>query len=84
MLNAYTIAGGAPGGDPSKATVLRTVDGKQTLIKVNIDAIQKKGDFSQNIALEPGDILAVPPRGRAAFGISDILSPIGLLKILFP
>ena len=44
----------------NRARVVRTVNGKQQEIKVKLDALVNSGDLSQNIALQPGDVLVVP------------------------
>jgi polysaccharide export outer membrane protein len=35
-------------------------DGKETVIKVRLDALVRKGKVSENVALRPGDVLIVP------------------------
>jgi polysaccharide export outer membrane protein len=44
----------------NRARVVRMVNGKQQDIKVKLDALVNSGDMSQNIALQPGDVLVVP------------------------
>ena len=44
----------------SRARVVRTVDGKETVIHVKLDDLTTKGDMHDNIALRPGDVLIVP------------------------
>jgi protein involved in polysaccharide export with SLBB domain len=36
------------------------VDGKQREIRIRLDRLLEKGDMSQNIALQPGDVLLIP------------------------
>ncbi|WP_373888326.1 XrtA/PEP-CTERM system exopolysaccharide export protein [Massilia sp. YMA4] len=44
----------------NKATVIRTVDGKQQQFRVRLNDLIKEGDISANVAMRPGDVLVVP------------------------
>jgi polysaccharide biosynthesis/export protein len=44
----------------NRAHVVRTENGKQTEIKVKLEALVNDGDMKQNLALRPGDVLVVP------------------------
>jgi polysaccharide export outer membrane protein len=44
----------------NKATVIRTVDGKQQQFRVRLNDLIKQGDISANVAMRPGDVLVVP------------------------
>ncbi|MGB6306854.1 MAG: XrtA/PEP-CTERM system exopolysaccharide export protein [Steroidobacteraceae bacterium] len=44
----------------NRAQLIRTVNGKQTEIKVKLDSLLNSGDMKQNLALQPGDVLVVP------------------------
>jgi polysaccharide biosynthesis/export protein len=44
----------------NRAHLVRTENGKQTEIKVKLDALVNGGDMTQNLALKPGDVLVVP------------------------
>ncbi|MEH6433579.1 XrtA/PEP-CTERM system exopolysaccharide export protein [Massilia sp. DD77] len=44
----------------NKATIVRTVDGKQEKLPVRLDALLKDGDISANVMMRPGDVLIVP------------------------
>jgi polysaccharide export outer membrane protein len=44
----------------NRARLVRTENGKQTEIKVKLDALLNDGDMKQNLALKPGDVLVVP------------------------
>src|SRR6202167_2428989 len=44
----------------NRAHIVRTENGKQTEIKVKLDALVNNGDMKQNLLLKPGDILVVP------------------------
>ncbi|NNG24196.1 XrtA/PEP-CTERM system exopolysaccharide export protein [Telluria aromaticivorans] len=44
----------------NKASVIRTVDGKQQRLNVRLDDLIKDGDISANMPMRPGDILVIP------------------------
>jgi polysaccharide export outer membrane protein len=44
----------------NRAKIERTVDGKRHEIHVKLDSLVNKGDMSQNLDLQPGDVLVVP------------------------
>ena len=44
----------------NRAHVVRTENGKQSEIKVKLDALLNDGDMKQNLPLRPGDVLVVP------------------------
>jgi polysaccharide export outer membrane protein len=44
----------------NKASIIRTVEGKQQKLNVKLDDLIKEGDISANVAVQPGDILVIP------------------------
>jgi len=44
----------------NRARISRTVNGKQQNIRVKLNALVNDGDLSQNLPLQPGDVLVVP------------------------
>lgn len=44
----------------NRASIIRTVDGKQTTYGVRLNDLIKKGDISANIKMRPGDVLVIP------------------------
>jgi polysaccharide biosynthesis/export protein len=44
----------------NRAHLVRTENGKQTEIKVKLEALVNNGDMKQNLPLKPGDVLVVP------------------------
>lgn len=61
VLDALLTVGGlGPYAAGNRAKVVRTDGGKQTQISVNLEKIVDKGDMTQNIKLQPGDVIVVP------------------------
>lgn len=48
--------------DGERAVLVRTVNGKQQSYQVHLDSLVRDGDVSQNVAMQPGDILIIPQR----------------------
>jgi len=44
----------------NRASLIRTVDGKQQQYRVRLDDLIKDGDISANIQMRPGDVLVIP------------------------
>lgn len=84
ILNAITEAGGptqgAGGASLSKAGILRTVNGQQQLIQVDIAQMFKTGKMASNFQLKPGDVLYIPPKKTGGIGIRDLFAPLALLR----
>ncbi|MEZ5591597.1 MAG: polysaccharide export protein [Gammaproteobacteria bacterium] len=46
--------------DGNRATIVRTVDGKQEKYNIRLDDLINKGDISANVDMLPGDVLIIP------------------------
>jgi polysaccharide export outer membrane protein len=44
----------------NRARIIRNVNGKTQEIKVKLDSLVNRGDVTQNVPLQPGDVLVVP------------------------
>jgi polysaccharide export outer membrane protein len=44
----------------NRASILRTIDGKQQKLTVRINDLLKDGDISANLPMRPGDVLVIP------------------------
>jgi polysaccharide export outer membrane protein len=44
----------------NRASVIRTVDGRQQKLNVRLDDLIKDGDISANVPMRPGDVLVIP------------------------
>ena len=61
VLDAVLAVGGmSQFAAGNRAHVHRTENGKETEIKVKLDALINSGDMKQNFPLRPGDVLIVP------------------------
>ena len=61
VLDALLTVGGlGPYAAGNRAKVVRMEGGKQTEIYVNLGKIIDKGDMTQNLKLQPGDVIVVP------------------------
>ena len=61
VLDAVLAVGGlAPFAAGNRARLLRTVDGKNTEMKIKLSSLVNDGDMKQNLVLKPGDVLVVP------------------------
>lgn len=83
VLRALSVAGGQTAeADLIRAGIIRIVDGKTTLLPVNIDAILKKRNLSANVTLRPNDILYIPARSRRSLTLADIVAPFSIFYYL--
>jgi polysaccharide export outer membrane protein len=61
VLDAVLAVGGlSQFAAGNRAHIVRTENGKQSEIKVKLDALVNSGDMKQNLPLKPGDVLVVP------------------------
>ena len=61
VLDAVLAVGGlSQFAAGNRAHLVRTQNGRQTEIKIKLDALVNNGDMKQNLALRPGDVLVVP------------------------
>ena len=61
VLDAVLAVGGVSQfAAGNRAHIVRVENGKQTEIKVKLDALLNNGDMKQNLLLKPGDVLVVP------------------------
>jgi polysaccharide biosynthesis/export protein len=61
VLDAVLAVGGlGPFAAGNRAHIVRTENGRQSEIKVKLDALVNNGDMKQNLLLKPGDVLVVP------------------------
>jgi polysaccharide export outer membrane protein len=61
VLDAMIAVGGlTPLAAGDRATLVRTVDGRQTSYGLRLDDLVKDGDMSANAPLAPGDVIIIP------------------------
>lgn len=84
VVDVLSAAGG-PTGNASLANigVIRGAGGneKASVVPANIDRFYKSGDMSQNVLLQPGDVVYVPPKS-AGFNWGSILNSLNGLTYL--
>jgi protein involved in polysaccharide export with SLBB domain len=82
VLQALSEAGGsAANANPGKATLLRMVNGKTELTKIDLYKMVAKGDTSKNFVIQDNDVLWVPVKGEK-FNINEIINPLWLLNVM--
>jgi protein involved in polysaccharide export with SLBB domain len=63
VLDLLNAAGGTTtSARPSQGRIVRTVNNAPVSIPVNVGDLLGKGDQKQNLALQDGDVLFIPPR----------------------
>jgi polysaccharide export outer membrane protein len=61
VLDVVLAAGGlGPYAAGNRAKIVRTVNGKETELRVKLADLINSGDMKQNLELKPGDVLVVP------------------------
>jgi polysaccharide export outer membrane protein len=61
VLEAITLAGGLTKiADPTHVKIIRTENGEEKTIYVNLKKITKGGDRSEDILVKPNDVIVVP------------------------
>ena len=82
ILKILATAGGpnlgAGGANLGATGIIRTVDGKPTVIPIKLDDMLRKGEDS-NVQLQPGDVLYLPTK-KKGLGIADLLIPFSILR----
>jgi polysaccharide export outer membrane protein len=63
LLDVMIVAGGLTRyADGDRAVIVRVENGKQETYHVHLDSLIRDGDVTQNVAMQPGDILIIPQR----------------------
>lgn len=85
LSTAIADAGGATqGAELKKTTVIRKApDGTTKKITVDLERMLKKGDTSQDIAIEPGDTIYVPPTGKRSLSFFEIMGIVQFVPSMF-
>lgn len=88
VLSALSAAGQATDADLKDASLIHPSKyGQRSITRVNVDAMMKKGDISNNLTLQPGDILYIPSKQhKRGVGLVDALTilPYAVLLHLVP
>ena len=82
ILKVLSTAGGpilgASGANLGATAIIRTIDGKPTVIPIKLDDMLRKGQDS-DMKLLPGDVLYLPTK-KKGLGITDLLIPLTILR----
>jgi protein involved in polysaccharide export with SLBB domain len=82
VVDVLSSAGGpTPNAGTHQIGIIRQKESKPTVTPVDIDKFYKSGDMSQNLALEPGDIIYVPEKAQG-LDWNKVLSILG--GLVFP
>ncbi|MHC4849341.1 MAG: polysaccharide biosynthesis/export family protein [Planctomycetota bacterium] len=86
QMRIVDLLGRTIGWDPitaatTRVLLFRDIEGEVKIYHVNIMDMFRRGDFTTNFYLRPGDVVWVPPTGweRVARNIRKVLSPITAL-----
>ncbi len=81
LVEGVTTGGGSGVADLKNVGIVRVVDDKSKLIKVNLEDVLRKGDFSTNYLLADRDILYVPSKHRK-LKWDEIIAKLGDIKFI--
>jgi len=84
VLKAIMLAGGMnKQANPEKVFVIRQQSLKGDVIKIDLKNLLERGDFSQNFALMPNDIVYISPSGMAKFNyaLEKLLPSLNVLSL---
>jgi len=80
VLDLLNAAGGpTTSARPSRATLVRLAGGKPEPHPINVGDLLGKGDMAQNMTLQEGDVLVIPPQKNPDVTIGNVLSALSLL-----
>lgn len=80
LLDALNLATLLPKeADLRKVSLVRVTEGKAKVTTINVQDMLKKGKLKENIALQAGDILFVPPTAGRQINFMEILNPLALI-----
>ena len=81
LMHVLAMAGPTNIAWKSRIKIIRPspIEGERREIRVNVDKMVKTGDTRQNVLLEPGDVVYVPPTplGWIGLRIRELLDPVG-------
>jgi protein involved in polysaccharide export with SLBB domain len=81
VLDLLNAAGGTTtNARPSQGRIVRLANNQPTSIQVNIGDLLGKGEQKQNVVLQDGDVLFVPPRGDQTQAWRTIIAVLPFLR----
>ena len=84
LIDAVALAAGqTSAGNLGQVGIVRLVDGKTKTIALHLDRALGGQDMSQNVALQPGDVVYIPEKGVTLEKAAAFFSIIGVVRYLF-
>ena len=80
VLDLLSAAGGpSTNAWPNRATLVRVVGGKTQTYPVDLSDLLSKGDMTQNMTLQDGDVLMLPTQKSPAIDSNAIITAVAIL-----
>jgi polysaccharide biosynthesis/export protein len=85
LSDAIALAGGAvpDSGNLSQVAIIRLEGGKTRTIAANLSQALNGRDATQNISLQPDDVVYVPERGVTLTKAAQVFSILGVIRLFF-
>ena len=85
LIDAIGLAGGqqAELGDLSQVGIVRLVGGKTKTISADLGRALSGKDMSQNLPVQPGDVVYVPEKGMTLNKAAQFLNVLSFVKYVF-
>jgi polysaccharide export outer membrane protein len=85
LIDAIGLAGGQQpeNGDLSQVAIVRIEGGKTKTISADLNRALSGKDMSQNLPLQPGDVVYVPEKGMTLGKAAQFFSVLSVVKYLF-
>jgi protein involved in polysaccharide export with SLBB domain len=84
LIEAINFAGQTAQTNYKNVHLIRSVDGKQTDKKIDVDKMMRDGKIAENLQLQPNDVVWVGPKGKKKWvpTLQELFLPISLINML--